>query len=73
MSKVTLNIPNIKKRLHNNITKKFSSFLYDNEDRVFTPRTIVDRENFKAYVLEEDNTSPKWVFFENEINFLTEE
>lgn len=73
MSKVKLNIPNIKKRLLNNVTKKFATFLSDNEDRIFTPRIIVNREDFKAYVLEEDNTSPKWVFFENDVDFLTEE
>lgn len=69
MDKVKISIENITKRI-GKPSSKFEQFLNDNCMNVFTPELIVDRSDLKLYILKEDNTNPKWVFFKEDLIFL---
>lgn len=69
MDKVKISIENIIKRI-GKPSSKFEQFLNDNCTNVFTSELIVDRSDLKLYTLKEDNTNPKWVFFEEDLIFL---
>lgn len=69
MDKVKISIENITKRI-GKPSSKFEQFLNDNCMNVFTSELIVDRSDLKLYTLKEDNTNPKWVFFEEDLIFL---
>ena len=72
MDKVKISIENIIKRI-GKPSSKFEQFLNDNCMNVFTSELIVDRSDLKLYTLKEDNTNPKWVFFEEDLIFLDKE
>lgn len=72
MDKVKISIENITKRI-GKPSSKFEQFLNDNCVNVFTSELIVDRSDLKLYTLKEDNTNPKWVFFEEDLIFLDKE
>ena len=58
--KVKINIDRIKSR--GAISTRFSEFLKENQDKIFTAKLDVENGYTKMYILKEDESPIKWLF-----------
>lgn len=56
---------NTDKILEKHNSTKFIKFVEDNKDKVFT--ALLYGNYTQMYVLDEDISTPKWLFFENDL------
>ena len=58
--KVRINIDNFSNK---KLSKKFKRFLKNNSNKIFTAILDVDNKYTSMYILKEDRSKPKWLFF----------
>ena len=58
--KVKINLERIKSR--GAISTRFSEFLKENQDKIFTAKLDVENGYTKMYILKEDESPIKWLF-----------
>lgn len=58
-------IINVDKLLHIHHSVRFAEFLNANREAVFT--ASLNAKYTQMYILEEDTTNPKWLFFEDDL------
>ena len=67
--KVNINLENFAPRKK---SRKFAKFLEENADKVFTAILDIDNKYARMYILLEDESNPKWLFFIEDLIIMEE-
>lgn len=67
--KVKINVDQILER--GKYGEKYLKFISENKDKVFTAKLDVDNCYTIMYILEEDDSYPKWLFWENDLEVIS--
>ena len=65
--KVKINVDKFKDR---NLSNRFKRFIEDNKDKVFTAILDIDNKYTCMYILKEDESEVKWLFFVDDLVIL---
>ena len=57
---------------HVKLSQKFENFLKENKDKIFTAVLDIDNKYSVMYILKEDNSNPKWLFFIDDLIIMEE-
>lgn len=67
--KVKINVGNFVGRT---TSRKFKSFLDENSEKVFTAILDIENKYTCMYILKEDESTPKWLFFIEDLIIMEE-